>query len=191
MIGVSAGGLDAVGTILRGLPATFALTLVVIQHRSKESVALRELLQDASILEVREVMDKDPIRTGCVYLAPADYHLLVEPDHFALACDAPEAFSRPSIDLSFETAADSFGWGAVGAVLTGANSDGSAGLRRIVARGGYAIVQDPATAEVSVMPTAALAAVPTAVRLPLDGIAPHLCTLPGALGVAPRDGVRS
>jgi two-component system chemotaxis response regulator CheB len=181
MIGVSAGGLDAVSRILRGLPESWGLALVVVQHRSKDSHALCQLLQGASALEVGEVTDKEPIRKGRVYLAPPDYHLLVEPEHFSLTCDEPEAYSRPSIDLAFETAADSFGFGAVGAVLTGANADGSAGLKRIVARGGYAIVQDPATAEVPVMPTAALAAVPSAVCLPLDKIAAHLCSLPGAL----------
>jgi two-component system, chemotaxis family, protein-glutamate methylesterase/glutaminase len=184
MIGVSAGGLDAVSTILRGLPEDLLLALIVVQHRSKDSTALCQLLQDASRLEVREVQDKEPILHGHVYVAPADYHLLVERDHFALSCDEPESYSRPSIDVSFETAADSHGSGVIGAILTGANADGSKGLQRIVARGGYAIVQDPATAEVPVMPAAALAAVPTAKCLPLNEIAAHLCSLPGAFAEA-------
>jgi two-component system, chemotaxis family, protein-glutamate methylesterase/glutaminase len=180
VIGVSAGGLEAVSTILRGLPAGFALSVVVVQHRSKDSTALCELLQDASPIPVAEVTDKEAIQRGRVYIAPADYHLLVEPDHFALSCDAPEFFSRPSIDLCFETAAYSFGPRAVGVVLTGANGDGARGLERIVARGGYALVQDPATAEVSIMPAAAIATVPEARVLPLDAIAAHLAGLPGA-----------
>jgi two-component system chemotaxis response regulator CheB len=181
MIGVSAGGLTAVTTMLRGLPESFLLPLVVIQHRSRDSILLCDLLQGASRLEVREVVDKESIQKGRVYIAPPDYHLLVEQGHFALSCDAPEAFSRPSIDLSFETAAYSFGAAVVGIVLTGANADGAAGLRRIAARGGLAIVQDPASAEVPVMPSAALAAVPQAEVLPLGEIATRLSRIPGAL----------
>ena len=180
VFGVSAGGLDAMTVILRGLTAALPLALVVVQHRSKDSTALCDLLQDASALPVGEVTDKEPIQRGRVYVAPADYHLLIEPDRLALSLDEPELYSRPSIDLCFETAAHSFGARAVGVVLTGANADGSRGLRRIVARGGYAIVQDPATAEVPVMPQAAIEAVPEARVLPLDRIAAHLAELPAA-----------
>jgi two-component system chemotaxis response regulator CheB len=180
VIGASAGGLEAVSTILRGLPEDLALSLVVVQHRSKDSSLLCELLQDACVLPVSEAFDKEPILPGRVYIAAADYHLLVEPDHFALSLDEPESYSRPSIDLAFESVAHSFGPRAVGVVLTGANADGSRGLQRIVARGGRAVVQDPATAEVPVMPAAALTAVPQAKVVPLVGIAQHLRTLPGA-----------
>jgi two-component system chemotaxis response regulator CheB len=185
MIGVSAGGLHAVTLILRGLPAAFALTVVIVQHRSKESTVLCELLSDASALPVSEATDKVPIEAGHVYVAPADYHLLVEADHFSLSCEAPAFFSRPSIDWCFETAAYSFGARAVGVVLTGANADGSRGLRRIVDRGGLAIVQDPATAEVAVMPAAARAAVPEAAVLSLEQIPPYLAGLPGAVPERP------
>jgi two-component system chemotaxis response regulator CheB len=181
IIGVSAGGLTAVSTILRGIPESFLLPLVVIQHRSKDSILLCDLLQGASRLKVGEVVDKEPIQKGRVYIAPPDYHLLVEPGHFSLSCDEPEAFSRPSIDLSFETAAYAFGAGVVGVVLTGANADGAAGLSRIAARGGLAIVQDPAGAEVPVMPAAALAAVPKAEVIPLAEIAARLSRIPGGL----------
>jgi two-component system chemotaxis response regulator CheB len=181
MVGVSAGGLHAVSTILGGLPAGFALALVIVQHRSRESTVLCEILAGASVLPVSEATDKAPIEGGQVYVAPADYHLLVEPDHFALSCEAPALFSRPSIDWCFETAAYSFAARTIGVVLTGANSDGSRGLRRIVDRGGRAIVQDPATAEVPVMPAAAAAAVPEAKILPLEQIAAHLAGLPGAM----------
>jgi two-component system, chemotaxis family, protein-glutamate methylesterase/glutaminase len=180
VFGVSAGGLEAMTIILRGLTAALPLALVVVQHRSKDSTALCDLLQDASPLPVGEATDKEPIELGRVYVAPADYHLLIEPDRLALSLDEPELYSRPSIDLCFETAAHSFGARAVGVVLTGANADGSRGLRRIVARGGYAIVQDPATAEVPVMPQAAIEAVPEAKVLPLDRIAAHLAELPTA-----------
>jgi two-component system chemotaxis response regulator CheB len=174
VVGVSAGGLQAVGAILRRLPADLGVALVVVQHRSRESTELCALLQDCTTLPIEEAVDKQPLVAGHVYIAPADYHLLIEPGHLALSCDEPELYSRPSIDLAFETAADSYGPRAVGVVLTGANSDGARGLARIAARGGLAIVQTPATAEVAVMPAAALAAVPGAEVRPLAGIADRL-----------------
>ena len=186
MVGVSAGGLDAVCAILGGLPAGFGMALVVIQHRSKDSEALCDVLQDCTPLPIQEVVDKTPLEPGNVYLAPPDYHLLLEEGNFSLSLDAPELYSRPSIDVAFESAADTYGSRVVGVVLTGANHDGSRGLRRIVDRGGHAVVQDPATAEVKVMPAAALRRVPEAVVLPLGEIAAHLLTLqPSA--VAPRE----
>lgn len=177
MIGASAGGLDAVCTLLRGLPSDLAFAVVVVQHRSKESDALCEVLQSCTHLPVEEASDKMEIEPGHVYLAPADYHLLVESDHFALTTDAPEMYSRPSIDVAFESAADGYRDRVVGVVLTGANQDGSRGLRHIVDLGGGALVQDPETAEVRVMPNAALRAVPEAEVLPLSGIAARLLTL--------------
>ena len=113
-------------------------------------------------MPVCEVEDKAPIERGKVYVAPSDYHLLVEADSFALSVDDPIRYSRPSIDLLFASAADSFGAATIGIVLTGANADGSEGLKRIVERGGLALVQEPATAESPTMPAAALKAVPTA-----------------------------
>jgi two-component system chemotaxis response regulator CheB len=177
MIGASAGGLDAVCTVLRGLPDELAFAVVIVQHRSKESDALCEVLQSCSRLPLHEATDKTEIEAGHVYLAPSDYHLLVDVGHFSLSLDAPEMYSRPSIDVAFETAADSYRDRVVGVVLTGANQDGSRGLRHVVDLGGGAIVQDPETAEVRVMPTAALRAVPEAEVLPLSGIAPRLLTL--------------
>lgn len=177
MVGVSAGGLEAVCTILRGIPENFGMAIIVVQHRSKHSEALCEVLQDCSVLEVHEVMDKASIHRGHVYLAPPDYHLLVEEGYFALSVDAPEMFSRPSIDIAFESAANSYGARAVGVVLTGANHDGSRGLRHVVDRGGLALVQDPETAEVAVMPKAAILAVPEARVLSLVEIAAYLVTL--------------
>jgi two-component system, chemotaxis family, protein-glutamate methylesterase/glutaminase len=177
MVGASAGGLEATCTLLKGLPAECNLTFVLVQHRSRDSVALCEVLQDCSDLPIEEVMDKAPVERGRVYLAPPDYHLLLEPGYFSLSVDAPELFSRPSIDVAFETAAEAYGPEVVGIVLTGANHDGSKGLRKIVDRGGYAIVQDPATAEVPVMPAAALRAVPAAEVLRLEDIPRRLFTL--------------
>ena len=186
LVGVSAGGLDAVSTILRGMPATFALALVVVQHRSKESTLLCELLQDVSPLPVAEATDKEPVEAGRVYLAPPDYHLLVEAGYLSLSLEEPASYSRPSIDLAFESAAYSYAERTVGVVLTGANGDGAHGLRRIVDGGGIAIVQDPATAQVPVMPTIALQLVPEAEVVPLAGIAGRLSALPGAIRALPE-----
>lgn len=177
MLGASAGGLDAVCTILSSLPAELGAAVAVVQHRSKESDALCEVWQGCTDLPVFEVTDKMPIEPGRVYVAPADYHLLVEPGFFSLSVDAPELYSRPSIDVAFETAGDSYGGRLVGVVLTGANHDGSRGLRRIVDLGGHAIVQAPGTAEVAVMPTAAIRAVPEAEVLPVEQIAGRLRAL--------------
>lgn len=177
VIGVSAGGLDAVCEILRGLPPAFGFALIVVQHRSRDSYALCEVLQTCGGIPISEAVDKDPIEHGRVYLAPADYHLLVDGEHIALSTDAPEFYSRPSIDLAFESVADAYRERAIGVVLTGANRDGSRGLRKIVDRGGYALVQDPDSAEVAVMPIAAIHEVPDAEVLPLSRIAERLLSL--------------
>jgi two-component system chemotaxis response regulator CheB len=177
VVGVSAGGLDALCRILRGLPERFGFALILVQHRSRDSDALCEVLQNCSGMPVTEAIDKEEVEPGRVYLAPADYHLLIDGDHFALSLDAPEFFSRPSIDLTFESVADRYGARAIGLVLTGANRDGARGLARIVARGGYALVQDPTTAEVPVMPQAALEDVPEAEVVTLEGVAERLCEL--------------
>lgn len=176
-VGASWGGLRALSAIAHGLPAHFRVPVAFVQHRSKESAALRELLQDCTSLIVCEVEDKQPIMGGYVYLAPPDYHLLVDGDEFSLSVDEPVRYSRPSIDVFFESVAERFGAEAVGVVLTGANEDGAEGLRQIVARGGLAIVQDPRTAESPIMPRAALKAVPTAQTLPLERMTPYLVTL--------------
>jgi two-component system chemotaxis response regulator CheB len=135
------------------------------------------ILQEGSMLQVCEIEDKMPIEANRVYIAPPDYHSLVDHGHFALSVDEPVTYSRPSIDVFFESAADELGPRAVGLILTGANRDGSRGLRRIAERGGHTIVQEPGTAEVAVMPRAALDAVPEALVLPLESIAAHLMTL--------------
>jgi two-component system, chemotaxis family, protein-glutamate methylesterase/glutaminase len=167
---------------MRGLPARFGFALIVVQHRSRDSTGLCEVLQTCGGLPVSEATDKEKIEPGRIYLAPADYHLLIDDGHFALSTDAPEFFSRPSIDLTFESVADEFEERAIGVVLTGANRDGSRGLRRIVDRGGHALVQDPATSEVSTMPTAALQVVPEADMLRLEDVAARLVELASAGG---------
>ena len=179
VVGTSWGGLAALRTLVSGLPATFRMAVTLVQHRHKESdQLLSTLLQERTALEVCEIEDKMPLKQGRIYVAPPDYHTLVEPGHFSLSTEAPVRFSRPSIDLTFLTAADSYAHRTVGVVLTGANADGSVGLRRISDRGGLAIVQDPATAESVLMPTAALKAVPRARVMDLVEMTKFIASLP-------------
>lgn len=184
VVGASWGGLNALSRLVADVPGDLAVPMALVQHRSRESDdVLAQLLQDRSELWVREVEDKEPIVPGHVYVAPPDYHMLVElvadQPHFALTVDPPVRYSRPSIDVTFTSAADAFASRAVGVVLTGANEDGAVGLRRIVDRGGHAIVQDPETAEVRTMPLAARRAVPTAEVLPLERIGARILSLVG------------
>jgi two-component system chemotaxis response regulator CheB len=160
VVGASLGGVQALQTVLAGLPADFRLPVAVVQHRASHTgEALAQLLQQASSLRVLEVEDKQAIQPGHVYLAPADYHLLVEGDHFALSTEAPVNYARPSIDVLFESAADTCGERTIGVILTGGNEDGARGLAAIKGRGGLAVVQAPETAEARAMPEAAIAAV--------------------------------
>jgi two-component system chemotaxis response regulator CheB len=187
VVGTSWGGLAALRALVAGLPASFAMALVLVQHRHKDSDhLLRTLLQERTTLPVCEVEDKMPIEHGRVYVAPPDYHTLVEPGYFSLSTDAPVRYSRPSIDVTFASAADSYAHRTVGIVLTGANADGSSGLRRISDRGGMALVQDPATAESPTMPAAAAKAVPRARVMPLPEMIDFLGALPA--GEPEREG---
>jgi two-component system, chemotaxis family, protein-glutamate methylesterase/glutaminase len=159
IIGASWGGFDAVSRLLKRLSADLQAAVVVVLHRgpSPPEATLARSLQAWSALPTSEVEDKDEIVSGRVYVAPADYHLLVEDGHFELSIDAPVSFSRPSIDVLFTSAAHELGPRLVGVVLTGANSDGSEGLRRIKEHGGLTLVQEPRTAERPDMPAAAIA----------------------------------
>ena len=180
VVGCSWGGLAALGRLLEHLPDEVDVPIAIAQHRGPDSLrgALQAALQRHLARPVVEAADKDPIEPGHVYVAPPDYHLLVEVGSFALSVDERVQHARPSIDVLFESAADAYGAGMIGVVLTGANADGAAGLARIAARGGVAIVQDPETAEAREMPEAALAAAPATV-LPLEGIGPFLGELTG------------
>jgi len=181
-IGSSWGGLAALKTLLRDLPADFPLPIAIAQHRSAGSpdAGLAAYYDARSALEVRTIEDKEPIEKGRVYLAPPDYHLLVERGFFELSVDDRVQYSRPSADVLFESAVDAYGDGVIGVVLTGANADGAAGLACIKSKGGFTIVQDPATADKPEMPLAAIEAVgrPDAV-LSLDEVAPYLVKLAG------------
>jgi two-component system chemotaxis response regulator CheB len=177
-LGTSWGGLSAMMKLLGGLPEEFPIPIVVVQHRSKDSDRLLvQLLQDATHLNVCEVEDKDVLCAGTVHVAPANYHILIESGHLSLTIEEPVRFSRPSIDVMFASAADTYRSETIGVVLTGANDDGARGLAHIVKRGGRALVQDPKTAEIPIMPDAAIEAVPTAEVLALEDIAPRLLEL--------------
>ena len=184
VIGVSAGGMNALGTVLPRLPDDFALPIIVVQHMDPNS---RDYLSDhldrKCNIQVKEAEDKESVMDGVAYIAPANYHLLVEEDRtLSLSVDDLVNYSRPSIDVMFETAADVYEKKLVGVVLTGANSDGSKGLAKIKALGGLAVVQDPATAHVDYMPKAAIASTRVDHILPLDDIASLLMKLSNSSG---------
>lgn len=185
VIGASWGGLDALRPILSALPADLDAAVLLAQHRSPDShpTALRDLLGAVTRLQVCEAGDKDPLRRGTFYIAPPDYHLLVDIDSVSLSTDAPVQYARPSIDVLFESAAESHRERCAGVVLTGANADGAHGLARVVELGGTAIVQDPADAVRDEMPRAALAAVPAARVMLTVEIAPLLVELCGVAKV--------
>jgi len=176
VIGASAGALEALSAILPALPEDFGLPIMVVVHVPPDRDSLlSELFRAKCYVAVKEAEDKEPILGGTVYFAPPDYHLLVEADHsLSLSSDELVLFSRPSIDVLFESAADAYGAGLIGVVLTGANSDGAKGLRAIVECGGTALVQSPQAAFAATMPEAAIDTVPDALVLPLERIAAFL-----------------
>ncbi len=175
VVGSSWGGVTALAHLLEGLPGNLGVPVVVAQHRRDAPSVLARLLEHQTGWTVRDAADKDALLPGTIYLAPAGYHLLVErPGHLSLSTEGPVRFARPSIDVLFESAAVAYLSGVVGVVLTGTNDDGAAGLAAIVARGGQAVVQDPASAERPGMPRAALATGIAATVLPLDAIGPHI-----------------
>ncbi len=181
VIGASMGGLSALETVLLALPEGFLVPIAVVMHRSVESTSgLLQVLRKHSALRVQEPHDKEPIRSGYVYIAPPDYHLMVENGSFALSTDAPELYARPSINVLFESAADTYGAGVVAVVMTGASSDGSRGAVRVKEAGGTVIVQDPATAESSLMPQSALRATQTDRVMNLKDIGVFLSGVCGA-----------
>ena len=175
VIGTSYGGLSALQVLLPALARDFPLPVVVVQHRGKDSDGLCDFLRKRSALPLTEPNDKEAIAPGRVYLAPHDYHLLVERDGFALSTEAPVGYARPSVNVLFESAADVYREHTVGVILTGANTDGARGLARIKSYGGFAVVEDPASAESRGMPEAAIAAATEVdATLPLREIAPFL-----------------
>jgi len=158
VIGVSAGGISALSTILPQLPGNFPLPVIIVQHISPNTDNFMvNHFNHICQLKVKEADEKESIQPGTVYFAPPNYHLLVETDFtFSLSVEERVNFSRPSIDVLFESAADAWHTGLIGIILTGASTDGSKGMRIIKKRGGYTIAQDPQEAEVPVMPEAAI-----------------------------------
>jgi two-component system chemotaxis response regulator CheB len=161
VIGGSAGALDALLELGGALPESLTAPIVIVLHlQASQPSLIPELLARTCRRQVREVEDKLALRPCTVYVAPPNYHVLIERDAtLSLSVDPPVHFSRPSIDVLFESAADGFGAGVLGVVLSGANEDGAAGLARIRQAGGTAVIQDPATAMYPTMPAAAIAAV--------------------------------
>jgi two-component system chemotaxis response regulator CheB len=171
VMGSSLGALDALRKILPELHRDFSAALVIVLHRDKEeSGELLPLLESMCDLPIEFPLDKDPILTGHIYLAPPNYHLLIESDHFAYSIDEPEDYARPSIDALFESAAEAYGQNVTGIVLTGMREDGAKGIASIYQYGGATVVQTPSQAKASSMPEAALAAVPTAQVMSLEEI---------------------
>lgn len=178
-IGTSLGGLQALVSVLKPLPKDLQVPILIVQHRGPSSDgSLVVLLQRHTALTVTEAEDKAVLVPATVFVAPGDYHLLVEERGWlALSTEGPVHSARPSIDVLFETAADAYGPALVGVLLTGASADGAVGLARIKARGGRAIVQDPVTAECATMPAAGIAATAVDYILPLERIGDYLVSL--------------
>jgi two-component system chemotaxis response regulator CheB len=176
VIGGSAGALEALSLLLPGLPAEMTIPIVVVLHlpRRKPSLLAR-LLGQGLDRPVREPEDKEPLASSVVYVAPPDYHLLIDKGpSFALSVDQPVNFSMPSIDVLFESAADALGPRLVAIVLSGANADGARGMKAILQAGGGAIIQVPEQSASSAMPEAAMAMCPMARVLRLDQIRDYL-----------------
>lgn len=178
-IGASAGGIEALSALLPALPRGGRVAVFVVLHlpRDRDSL-LAEIFRPRCAFDVREAEDKEPVAPGTIYFAPPDYHLLLdEGPRLALSVDDPVMFSRPSIDVLFESAADLYGPRLLGIVLSGANGDGAAGLKKVHAAGGLAWVQDPVEAKAALMPEMALKEVPDSRVLPLADMASLLGTL--------------
>jgi two-component system, chemotaxis family, protein-glutamate methylesterase/glutaminase len=180
VVGTSLGGLSALSVLLGALDGSFPAPLAIVQHRvaDGDGRSLAALLGSRTRLSVVDAEDKTPLERGTAYLAPADYHLLVESRGWlALSTDPPVRSARPSIDVLFETAAEAYGPAVLGVLLTGASADGAAGVAAIKRRGGRVLVEDPGTAESSTMPAAGLAAATVDGVLPIAALAARLANL--------------
>ena len=157
VVGTSAGGFHALTVILESLPPDYSIPIIIVQHRAKDSQLFEEILQRKCRIQVKQADEKERINPGTVYVAPPDYHLLIESDRtFSLSTEAPVQFSRPSIDVLFESAAHAYRKKLIGVILTGSNRDGALGIAMINTLGGLTIAQDPAQAEYSLMTLAAI-----------------------------------
>ena len=185
VVGSSSGGMKVLETVLKRLSLRYPLPIIAVQHLHSDSEDyLAQNLNQRCRITVKEAREKEEIMPGVVYLAPANYHLLIEADRtFSLDAGERVNYARPSIDVLFESAADVYGSGLIGVILTGANFDGSKGLKRIKEKGGVAIVQDPLTAEADSMPRAALSSADADYVLPPEEIGPILLDLASAHGM--------
>lgn len=172
VIGVSSGGMNVLKIISSSLPVHFNIPIIIVQHLSAHSDShWIKLLNEKSHLNVTEADEKEKIKKGNIYIAPPNYHLLIEKDKtFSLTIDERVNFARPSIDVLFESAAEAYTNKLIGIVLTGSNSDGSKGIKRIKDCGGLVIIQDPETAESEYMPKSAIATIVPDYILPLEDI---------------------
>ncbi|GHA79074.1 chemotaxis protein CheB [Cognatilysobacter bugurensis] len=179
VIGASAGGVTALRQLISALPATFPAPVLIVLHLPRDRPSqLAQVLGRGGAVPVCEAADKQRLAPGHVYVAPPDYHLLVEDrDSVALSVDEPVLFSRPSIDVLFESAAHVFGGGVLALLLTGASSDGSHGVAAVRRVGGVAWVQDPEDADVALMPASALAHAGADAVLTLGQMARQLAAL--------------
>ncbi|UXY15367.1 chemotaxis protein CheB [Chitiniphilus purpureus] len=174
VIGASAGGIEALLRLLPALPATCACPIVTVLHLPEGHTSLLpEVFAPRVALAVKEADEKEVLQPGTLYFAPPGYHLLIESDRtFALSIDAPVHYSRPSIDVLFQSAATVYGGSLAAVLLTGANEDGATGLARVVECGGRVLIQDPDEAQIAVMPKAGIRATGSAARvLPLAALA--------------------
>ena len=179
VIGSSAGGIQALTAVLSPLPKDFPLPIIIVQHLHPHSNSyLARILEHHSQLRVKQADEKESILDGWVYIAPPAYHLLIEEDRtLSLSIDQPVKYARPSVDVLFETATYAYRENLIGIILTGANNDGSDGVKKIKDLGGYVIVQDPKTAVASSMPEAAISSVKVDKVLPLYNIGEYLVQL--------------
>ncbi len=176
LMGASVGAVEALSAILPALPSTYGAAVVVLVHMGADGPGLLpQLFAPRCRLAVKEAEDKEPLAAGTIYFAPVDYHLLIERQgSFGLSCDAPVNFSRPSIDVLFESATEVEGASLAAVVLSGANSDGASGASSIERRGGLVLVQSPDSAPSAIMPRAAIELCPRARVLALPEIAAAL-----------------
>jgi two-component system, chemotaxis family, protein-glutamate methylesterase/glutaminase len=171
VIGGSWGGITAMRTILQDLQLPADTAAAAVLHRQPVRSELASVLSRASRLPVEEAEDKTPLSPATVHVAPPDYHLLVERGWLALSTEPAVKFSRPSIDVLFESAAGSFTDRLVAVVLTGASDDGTDGAQAVRRHGGMVIVQDPTTAEQAIMPRAVIDAGAADLVVPLSDLA--------------------
>jgi two-component system chemotaxis response regulator CheB len=178
VIGTSRGGLNALSIVLSGLPRDFPLPVAVVQHRTRDAdSSLSDLLQHQTPLPVIETDDKMSLEPGIIYLAPPDYHLLVDATQLSLSTEERVSFARPSIDVLFDSAATSFGSGVIAVILTGANEDGADGAAAVKRHGGRVVAQDPGEAESPTMPAAVVRRKLADAVLRLHEIAPYLVSV--------------